>query len=65
MCENNQLVCHDPRWRIGPGGYTLDRMRLSTLHWMEKDIWQAYVSVLTDRDVDPKGLKPMRDLSQG
>ena len=30
------------------------------LHWVEGDIWQANVSVLTDRDFDPKGLKPMR-----
>ena len=59
------MECHEPRWRVGRGGYTVDRMRLSVLYWVEGDIWQAYISVLTDRDVDPDGLKPMRDLSQG
>jgi len=64
MCNQNQFQCNEPRWRVGYGGYTLDRMRLSVLHWVDGDIWQAYVCVLTDQDVDPKGLKPMRDLSR-
>lgn len=34
------------------------------LYWLDGDIWQAYIRVLTDRDVDPDGLTPMRDISQ-
>ena len=64
MCELNQVECHDPRWRVGPGGYTFDRMRLCMLHWLDGDIWQACIRVLTDRDVDPNGRKPMRDISR-
>ena len=32
------------------------------LHWANKDIWQAYMRILRDRDVDPNGLKPMREI---
>ena len=35
------------------------------LHWVGKDIWQAYyMRVPRDREVDPNGLKPMREISQ-
>ena len=56
------LECREPRWRIGRGGYSFDRMRIGQLRWVEGDIWQAVISVITDRDVDPNGLKPMREM---
>jgi hypothetical protein len=65
MCEINTVDCYDPRWRIGLGGYNFDRMRLSMLHWVGGDYgntWQAYIRVLTDRDVDPNGHLNMRDI---
>ena len=36
------------------------------LHWVDKDIWQleAYMRALRDRDVNPNGLKPMREIWQ-
>jgi len=64
MCELTQVPCQDPRWFVGPGGYTFDRMRLSALYWVDEDMWQACIEVLTDQNVDPLGLIPMRDLSQ-
>lgn len=54
MCENNRSLCQNQRWRVGPEGYTLDRIRLSMLQWMENDTWQAHMTVLTDREPRPK-----------
>lgn len=65
MFEENQFPCQELRWRVGLGRYTLERMRLHSLFWVKEDIWQAYVSVLTDKDADPNGIEPMRDLLGG
>jgi hypothetical protein len=57
------LKCHDYRWRVGPGRYTFERMRLDGIQCVEGDIWRAHISVLTDLDADLSNpFIPMRQL---
>jgi hypothetical protein len=63
MAEYLPLPYHDYRWRVGPGGYTFERMRLVGIQCVDGDIWRAHIAVLTDLDADLNNhLTPMREI---